>query len=384
MSGIEPGEPGRRTLGRPSRETLIRLAASLGLLGLLTIPVILLVENEFDSAGVRQLSSPAVNLAPPKDDYYGVPSTVYNATDYGMLADLCVTFEFLDLDPSGPDVRLGVLVGATSEGKQDLAVEESAFGYKDVSLVVKSNSGLSNFMAPIPISALEAARASGCGARPRQADLDQFAGYRANWTVSLLGQPRAFPQDWYELDDSVTVVAGNAENGTALPSSLVLMSRDEDLRVTVQIDRPPSRHSPFVYLPDLSAGDRMVFTVHRPPLIVTYTYWVAAMPFVLLTVLLWFKRIVRREPLEATDIAFGVAATMVAILPLRTVLVPSTVPGLTRLDLFFGLGITFLVASSIMWVVVWLPRLAPSSGAGAGDDDEAIPGAGSGPAAQET
>jgi hypothetical protein len=89
------------------------------------------------------------------------------------------------------------------------------------------------------------------------------------------------------------------------------------------------------------------------------------MPFVLLVVLLWFKRIAKKEALEASGVAFGVAATMVAILPLRTVLVPSTVPGLTRLDLFFGLGISFLVGSSILWVVVWLPQLTHPASRGA-------------------
>jgi hypothetical protein len=47
---------------------------------------------------------------------------------------------------------------------------------------------------------------------------------------------------------------------------------------------------------------------------------------------------------------------MVAILPLHQVLVPSSIPGLTRLDVLFGLGICFLVSASILWVVVWLPR----------------------------
>ena len=61
------------------------------------------------------------------------------------------------------------------------------------------------------------------------------------------------------------------------------------------------------------------------------------MPFLLLITLLWFKRFAQRKALEPSDAAFGLAAAMVAILPLRQVLVPSTIPGLTRLDLLFGL-----------------------------------------------
>lgn len=46
---------------------------------------------------------------------------------------------------------------------------------------------------------------------------------------------------------------------------------------------------------------------------------------------------------------------MVEFLPLHQVLVPSTIPGPTRLDMLFGLGICWLVAASILWVVVFLP-----------------------------
>lgn len=336
-----------------------RILATLVVLALPAVPVILLIQNDFDSRGFLPLPSSAANLALPKDDYYGVPTEVYNASKPGAPSDLCVTFEFLSINPSVPDVTIGVLVGATAQGdngKHDLA---SMLGtsYKDVSLVVKSNSGLSNFKVPIAESALKAAPPSSCGARPLQNILDQNAGYRATWTLSLLGQPRAFPQDWYELDDSVAVVAGQSQNGTELPSSLVMMSRDEDLRVRVQVDHASLKNEPGEH--------QLFFTVHHPPWVITYTYWVGAMPFVLLVVLLWFKRIAKKEALEASGVAFGVAATMVAILPLRTVLVPSTVPGLTRLDLFFGLGISFLVGSSILWVVVWLPQLTHPASRGA-------------------
>lgn len=113
--------------------------------------------------------------------------------------------------------------------------------------------------------------------------------------------------------------------------------------------------------------------MHRPPWVITYTYWVAAMPFLLLIALLWFKRFALRNPLEPADAAFGLAAAMVAILPLRQVLVPSTIPGLTRLDLLFGLGICFLVAASILWVVVWpAPEPAPPPGTPPGGSGDAV------------
>lgn len=343
--------PQTRTLARLSR-TPVRVIITVLVCAIPVVPIILLIQNNFDSTGFQSLGEQQTTLGAPKDDYYGVPTEVYSANDDGTPPDLCVTFEFLGLNPSAPDVYLGVLVGVTGQGKGQLH-SLAKRGFKDVSLVVKSDSGLSNFERPIAVSVLEAAPVTQCGAHPLQQNLDQSAAYRATWSLSLLGQPRAFPQDWYELDDSVGVIAGNSQNGEALPSSLVMMSRDEDLRVDVELDQVSYQNLP--YRRNLPGEHQLFFTLHRPPWVITYTYWVAAMPFLLLIALLWFKRIAQRESLEPSDAAFGLAAAMVAILPLHQVLVPSTIPGLTRLDLLFGLGICFLVAASILWVVVWLP-----------------------------
>jgi hypothetical protein len=357
---------------------------------LLVVPVFLLYQNEVDSRGFQPLGSSATPLDPPKDNYYGVPTEVYSADSSGTSADFCVTFEFLGLDPSVPDVTLGILMGVTGPGKKAL-LGLSAKGFKNVSLVVKSDSGLSNFEAPVLVSVLAAAPVTNCGTRPLQNNLDQNAAYRVTWTPSLLGQPRAFPQDWYELDDSVGVIAGQSQNGQALPSSLVMMSRDEDLRVGVQIDQASHQDLRYQHLPyrNLPSAHQLFFTVHRPPWIVTYTYWVAAMPFLLLIALLSFKLIAQRRPLEPSDAAFGLAAAMVAILPLHQVLVPGNIPGLTRLDVLFGLGICFLVAASVLGVVVWVPGEQPktppaSGGAEAGHEvagADGRPGGGAAPGA---
>jgi hypothetical protein len=105
------------------------------------IPVVLLLQNNSDSTGFRPLGYPAANLAQPRDDYYGRPTQVYSSNADNIPAELCVTFEFLGLNPSIPDVSLGVLVGVTGPGKKALTTL-SEQGYKNVSVVVKSDSGL--------------------------------------------------------------------------------------------------------------------------------------------------------------------------------------------------------------------------------------------------
>ncbi|HEY7144952.1 MAG TPA: hypothetical protein VH637_11940 [Streptosporangiaceae bacterium] len=339
-----------------------RLWVSAGVIALFfAIPAGLFASNIVDAGGALNLSAPARYLTQPKDDYYGTPTIVFPRESYDPASDFCVTFEFIGLTPSDSRITLGVLVGITHHGLSDLARRITP-KYQNVSLWITSYSGLSSINIPISVSDLEhrpAQSVCGTGQVPAR-DLDQRAAFRTNLGVFVLGQARAFPQDWYQLDDSVTVRAGQFQDGTALPSSLLVMSRDQDMTVKVHLDDSAQEYSPLSH--------QLMFTVRRPLLIVTYTYWIAAMPFVLLIVLLGMKYVIKRRAVpEVYEIAFGVAATLVAILPLRTVLVPSTLPDLTRLDLCFSIGITFLVAGSILWVVVWGP--AESTGPAGGPDD---------------
>ena len=80
---------------------------------------------------------------------------------------------------------------------------------------------------------------------------------------------------------------------------------------------------------------------------------VASAPFVLLISIfaIYYSRNPRRRKPEPYELAFGITAALVAILPLRSVLIPSSLPSPTRLDIFFGIGTMFLVVSSIIWLI---------------------------------
>ncbi len=52
---------------------------------------------------------------------------------------------------------------------------------------------------------------------------------------------------------------------------------------------------------------------------------------------------------------------------IRYVLVPASLPNTTRLDIYFGIGIAFLVASSVIWVIgtsADIPAQLPQAGGG--------------------
>lgn len=337
------------------------------LIVLIAVPIALLVENVFDSAGEQTLVGQSASLGLPRDSYYGTPKNIYLLKK----SDLCVTFEFLGLDQvtsSATYATFGILIGVTGPGHKMIGSLDNQktkrldHPYQNVSLVIKSQIGLSSIVIPVPVSSLAAAHTSNCGSL-KIGGLINNAAFRASQDIFVLGQPRAFPQDWYELDDSVTVLAGRGQNGEVLPSSLAIMSRDQDLSMRVHIDDPTAQAS--------DDNDLLIFNVQRQWLIIAYTYTIGLAPFVLLIGLLLVTYVARKGA-EVYEVAIGVAAAILAILPLRSVLVPSSLPGITRLDILFGLVISVLVVLS--FVVILRPRTsrrASKNGGGSGAEPDA-------------
>jgi hypothetical protein len=324
------------------------------------VPAVLLYQN-IDTSGAQTLTRPAT-VAPSTNGNYGLTTAVNPSTDSAV----CVTFEFLGLNTASSYANFGIVVGHTPEGVGhiDTLIQE---GYTTPFLLISSNSGLSSIVIQFPLSALQKDDASTTCTSGKPTQDSHSDNYRVLQSIFVLGQPRAFPDDWYQLNDTVSVYlcrAKQAENecttglnlqgaiiqpGSTLPTSLVVATDDQDL--TMSVSRGP--------LPTLQ------FVLQRSGWFVAYTYIVAAMPFLLIILLFTAYALNRstkgkkssyspaREVPAVYEIAFGVAATLVAILPLRAVLVPSSLPNLTRLDICFGTGAALLVALSVDWVFLW-------------------------------
>ena len=184
--------------------------------------------------------------------------------------------------------------------------------------------------------------------------LDQNALFRTTQSILTLGTQRSFPDDWYELNDTVTIYIPDK----TVYSALLMTSRDQDYSISASVYQPGKVNN--------AGKNELEFTIRRPWLVVIYIYLVPAMPFFLLITIaiVTIRHLRRRASAEEPDghhshgempkhseIAFGVAATLLAVLPLRSVFVPSSYPSPTRLDLWLGLGAVLLVGFSIIWVV---------------------------------
>lgn len=321
------------------------------------VPVTLLAQNVSESAGIQNLSDGA-SLSASNNEYYGPPAGIYVSSD----SDVCITFEFLGLNPATSFASFGIVVGSTGSGA---ATIRNMQRYAPL-LVISSNAGLSSIAIPIPSSALTGKYNRSCSPRPQ--GYVREVGFRARQDIFVLGQPRAFPNDWYELDDTVTLymcppggaqdqcATGSSQQGTAqlppvpLKESLLATTRDQDMEMGVSTEK---------YLEPGQKELRFNFVLRRQGWFIAYTYFIAVMPFVLMIGLFGayaFRRknyTPERKVPAVYEIAFGVAAALVAILPLRAVLIPSSLPSLTRLDVVFGIGTALLVALSLAWVFIW-------------------------------
>jgi hypothetical protein len=321
------------------------------------VPSVLLGQNIAGGSGVQVLPDQAA-VRPPTNSGFYAPATQVSSSSR---SNVCVSFELLGVDQASSDASFGIVIGATQPGASQIK-QDVRDNYSKPLLVISSNVGLSSIEIPVPLTYLQTAIA-GPDCRDGTSSVYHREGdFRTVKSIFLLGQPRSYPDDWYELDDTATMymcptrqtqdqcLSGLNPHQVAtkrpkpLSDSLLATTRDQDLTMMVSTKQQQPRFE---------------FILRRGGWFIAYTYIIAVMPFVLIIFL--FSAYIRRkrewlperEVPAVSDIAFGVAATLVAILPLRAVLVPSSLPTLTRLDLVFGLGITLLVALALAWVFIW-------------------------------
>jgi len=340
-------------------------------------PALLLANNIWFSSKPLPFKTNSEILSTPHTTYYGSPVSIYSSDG----SYFCITLGLISLNPAVPSAGFSILFDTTQLGRNHLQ-ELASQGYNTVVLAIRSNIGLNPIYRNIPFADLGTNPIPSCEypglnqasmtyATTFRKRLLSHAKLRANENVFILGQPRSFPNDWYELVDSVTVYAIKISKNTnradaritekPLPSSLFMMSRDEDFSVRVALDgsaqylaaSPDRTNFPMTHL--------LMITARRPIGFILYTYLVAIMPFSLLVILGLFQWINKQNPPpKAYEVAFGVGATLVAILPLHAVLVPATLPSLTRLDIVFSTEIGVLIGLSILAVSRWASRHPPT------------------------
>jgi hypothetical protein len=243
-------------------------------------PVFFLVQNFRDASGTLPFKTNYTKLGIPQANYYGSPVSIYSSKD----SDFCITIGFIALNPAASTADFSILFDTTQQGHNYLSSPASA-GYNTVILAITSNVGLSPIHLEIPFTDLNTAPIPSCNypglnqagtaqATAFRQQLLSRANFRTNENIFVLGQPRAFPDDWYELTDSVTAYAIKVNKSTLrtdpgqrtmqLPSSLLMMSRDEDFSVRVAQDSSAQNSGPLSGYPNSPATHLLMLTVAGP------------------------------------------------------------------------------------------------------------------------
>jgi len=179
-------------------------------------------------------------------------------------------------------------------------------------------------------------------------------------SVPLIGYPELYPQDNYYLDLDLAF---------ALPDNMVRLINGQT---------PTGDNADFYEFSPGNLADSMAVkavvetdakgvpqagvyhvSLTRKTLTAWYVYSVALIPlmFALLFLhLLFFSKHFAHKKFE--EFTEALIVTILAVLPLRVVLVPAEIEGLTRVDLVLGLGLVLIVGVSIckyaseVWAVV--------------------------------
>ena len=305
------------------------------------------------------LAEPAADLDAPYTGSYAAPQSVFE-DEVDSAGLVCVSLVVRTVDPLRLTASSSILVTPTQEAQDALAArvtrDESATE-DQVTLRVESRLGATDTTIRMPLAVLLAAERGDLPVECPTDALHPRAPYQADVELPVFGQPRAFPNDWYWLTAYVAMFqpAGRAEGDgeCCLPFALDVTRGTEDLRMAIELGGVVDD----AFLP-------LELEVRRPWRIVVYTYVVAIAPPLILGGLL-FWQLGRRRRNEASpaphELLFGMAAILLALLPLRQVLVPAEIRSLTRVDAAFATIIMLLLWAAIAWTVLRPPVVAESA-----------------------
>lgn len=180
--------------------------------------------------------------------------------------------------------------------------------------------------------------------------------------IPVLGDQRAFPQDHYSAFLSIGMLIPGVHDLTDPKwptyahqfNPVYQYGRQYTLAGGEQIATSPrciARGTDRCYI----AGHTI--TVSRGLAEILYIYVVAVTPlvFALLFVhLLFFNPRYKHEPIQ--EFMAALVAAILAILPLRVILVPAEIGGLTRVDILLGVGLVAIVSAVVIKYVLEIWR----------------------------
>jgi len=133
-----------------------------------------------------------------------------------------------------------------------------------------------------------------------------------------------------------------------------------DLPTTIVVVQPDDQTFPSMHVTISSSySSSLVLHIERDGVIAWYTYAITAVPFFLAVIIWWLFRFHPPKDDSPFGLVVGLAAAMFTIIPLRAVLIPSDVQGLTRVDILLGLSLSLFLVVAVLPILgeIGHPRL---------------------------
>lgn len=341
------------THGGASRQRLIavlalRVAVVVIAVALAAIPFVVLFETVFDNSVPAAASLLQVPTAPPQP----VSSSQSNAAltlscTHSSETIVVVTLHALDVDDGSVTAHVSICLG-TSVARQILH-QGAIPGQGPSTLTI---SGLeSNLVVPL----VPLARGM------LNADTGALAPV-GSVTLALEGYPRAYPLDRYVTEVTVEVNE-SCSIDSAFPTVFVdpgassldwTVSSPRAFTGTSEVEERTPKGT--VVFCGGSVGD-IVLQARRPLSTKLFVLCLVGIPLLLIGLLA--LRLTEGTP-RSVDGLVGVTAIMLAILPIRTVLVPGDISTLTLVDFALASEMALLATGTVVWFV-W-PRRAGRPG----------------------
>jgi hypothetical protein len=166
-------------------------------------------------------------------------------------------------------------------------------------------------------------------------------------TLPVTGRPQLYPEDWYLLNATFALPwHGSIFPGTIKPPpGTCLIPPEIEVFSDVALS---NKHIVMQQYPS-SCGGAVKLLLTTNIFTRVYTWTIMFIPILLFLVfihVLYVNSDFRGKPIN--NLIAGVIAAIIAVLPLRIVLVPSEIPGLTCVDLILALGMASIFALVIV------------------------------------
>jgi hypothetical protein len=294
----------------------------------------------FESSFVGDLAESDQDVRDLVSRYAGVTAEPMNVLEEPIDSDqlFCVTVEVQRIEPAELQVAALVSVTAPDALRQTVAADVQGGVYAKTDhfkVFFEDRLALGDTTLQVPVGALLDFDMSGVNCPQSVPD----SAWSQAVVLPVVGQPRAYPSDRYLVDQYVHMEGPSVDGISPLISccppvdvSVASAAQGTHGRVALSAD------STDWFVP-------VALELTRSTDAVLYSYELTAVPAALLLLLVVHMHRARRRDavVRPQEIVVGVAAVPLSIIPLRQVLIPADIPGLTVLDVLFGLEIVLLV-----------------------------------------